>query len=45
MSVEPRSYIGGAWREGGRPSRDVNPAQPSEAVAKVQQADAGLAAI
>ena len=44
MSVELRSYVGGTWRDGGRPSRDVNPAQPSEAVAEVKQADAALAA-
>jgi alpha-ketoglutaric semialdehyde dehydrogenase len=39
-----RSYVGGAWREGGRPGRDLNPAQPSETVADTEQANAGVAA-
>jgi aldehyde dehydrogenase (NAD+) len=39
-----RSFVGGAWRDGGRPSRDLNPAQPSDPVADVEHADAGLAA-
>jgi alpha-ketoglutaric semialdehyde dehydrogenase len=38
-----RSFVGGAWRDGGRPSRDVNPARPSEGVAEVLQAAASLA--
>src|SRR6185503_14646999 len=39
-----RSYVAGAWSDGGRASRDLNPAQPSETVADVQQADATVAA-
>ena len=38
-----RSFVGGHWRDGGRPSRDLNPAHPSEAVSDVLQADANLA--
>src|ERR1051326_582006 len=38
-----RSFVGGAWREGGRPSRDVNPARPSETVAETEQATASVA--
>ena len=44
MSVELRSYVGGKWQDGGRPSQDRNPAQPSEVVGDVRQADAPLAA-
>src|SRR4030088_1307642 len=43
MSVV-RSFVGGAWREGGRPSRDLNPARPSETVAEIEQASASVAA-
>jgi alpha-ketoglutaric semialdehyde dehydrogenase len=39
-----RSFVGGQWRDGGRPSRDLNPARPSEAVSDVLQADPILAA-
>lgn len=39
-----RSFIGGDFRAGGRPSRDLNPAQPDETVAEVEQADAETAA-
>jgi aldehyde dehydrogenase (NAD+) len=39
-----RSFVGGAWTDGGRPSRDLNPARPSEVVSDVLQADATLAA-
>jgi alpha-ketoglutaric semialdehyde dehydrogenase len=30
-----RSFVGGTWRDGGRLSRDLNPARPSEAVSDV----------
>src|SRR5918911_3799395 len=43
MTLELRSYVGGAWRDGQRAGRDLNPARPSEAVAQVSQADARLA--
>ena len=43
MSVELRSYVGGKWQDGGRPSQDRNPAQPSEVVGDVRLADAHLA--
>ena len=39
-----QSFVGGSWREGGRPSRDLNPARPSETVAEVMQTDASVAA-
>ncbi len=39
-----RSFVGGASRTGGRPSRDLNPARPSETVAETEQANAGVAA-
>jgi aldehyde dehydrogenase (NAD+) len=39
-----RSFVGGSWRERGRPSRDLNPARPSEVVAEVLQTDAAVAA-
>jgi len=38
-----RSFIGGDFHTGGRPSRDLNPAQPGETVAEVEQADAATA--
>jgi aldehyde dehydrogenase (NAD+) len=44
MMTTLRSFVGGSWREGGRPSRDLNPARPSEAVAEVLQTDASVAA-
>jgi len=45
MSVpEIRSYISGAWREGGMSAEDFNPARPTEVVARVQLADAASAA-
>src|SRR6202163_1722493 len=43
MTVELRSFVGGSWQAGGRPSQDRNPAQPSEVVGEVHQADARLA--
>jgi aldehyde dehydrogenase (NAD+) len=39
-----RSFVDGTWRDGARTTRDLNPAHPSEPVADVLQADAGLAA-
>ena len=44
MMTTLRSFVGGSWREGGRPSRDLNPARPSEVVAEVVQTDAAVAA-
>ena len=44
MTVELRSYVGGTWRDGPRPVRDINPARPSEVVAQANLADARLAA-
>jgi alpha-ketoglutaric semialdehyde dehydrogenase len=41
---ELRSYIGGAWRAGGARTDDLNPARPTEVVARVQMADAACAA-
>jgi aldehyde dehydrogenase (NAD+) len=44
MSVpEIRSYISGAWRDGGSSADDLNPARPTEVVARVQFADAASA--
>ena len=37
------SYIAGGWRPGDRTIEDRNPARPSEVVAEVRAADAGLA--
>src|ERR687886_337983 len=39
-----RSFVGGSWRDAGRPTHDVNPARPSEVVAEVLQTDAAVAA-
>jgi aldehyde dehydrogenase (NAD+) len=39
-----RSFVGGSWRDAGRPTHDVNPARPSEAVADVLQAPSEVAA-
>ncbi|MBX5449562.1 MAG: aldehyde dehydrogenase family protein [Thermogemmatispora sp.] len=44
MTIELRSYIGGTWREGIRLSDDLNPAHPSEVVARTSLASAELAA-
>jgi aldehyde dehydrogenase (NAD+) len=38
-----RSFVAGQFRDAGRPSRDLNPARPTEAVAEVLQADEALA--
>ncbi|WP_376793628.1 aldehyde dehydrogenase family protein [Thermogemmatispora sp.] len=44
MTLELRSYIGGSWRDGVRQSDDLNPAHPSEVVARTSLAGAELAA-
>jgi aldehyde dehydrogenase (NAD+) len=38
-----RSFVGGQFRDVGRPGRDLNPARPSESVAEVLLADEALA--
>jgi acyl-CoA reductase-like NAD-dependent aldehyde dehydrogenase len=38
-----RSYVGGAWRDGGEPVPDTNPAHPSEKVAEAFFADSATA--
>jgi aldehyde dehydrogenase (NAD+) len=44
MSIpEIRSYISGAWRDGGASADDLNPARPTEVVARVRLADVGSA--
>ncbi len=44
MSVNLRSYVGGAWKNGARTVPDINPADPSEIVASVHLADERVAA-
>lgn len=44
MTLELRSYIGSTWRDGVRLSDDLNPAHPSEVVARTSLAGAELAA-
>ena len=43
MTTELRSYVGGNWRDGARLVEDINPANPSEAVAQVSMSNASLA--
>src|SRR5947209_16097197 len=43
MTTELRSYVGGNWREGATLVKDVNPSNPSEAVAQVSMGNASLA--
>jgi alpha-ketoglutaric semialdehyde dehydrogenase len=43
MTTELRSYIGGNWREGATLAKDINPSNPSEAVAQVSMGNASLA--
>src|SRR5260370_32804623 len=42
-SAALRSYIAGEWRAGSHEVSDINPANPSEVVARVTQADAQTA--
>src|SRR5947199_2688201 len=43
MTTQLRSYVGGNWHDGARLAEDINPANPSEAVAQVSMSNASVA--
>jgi alpha-ketoglutaric semialdehyde dehydrogenase len=43
MAIELRSYVGGNWHTGARLVDDINPADPSEAVAQVSMGNSSVA--